>query len=155
MMKASNNKNLFKSYCGFYAFFWFIKMKGLEMVKCKSLRINMLRITHTGKSVNFPVTPGCRYWYRWMFTISSRGDFLIFCRVIWRLKNIRNCLLLMALLTPLQLYHRCWRMSKWYPWAHQGFGNMCKYSWILLLRVCSHGYMGKGKTITIPKSKII
>ena len=26
------------------------------MVKCKSLRINMLRITHTGKSVNFPVT---------------------------------------------------------------------------------------------------
>ena len=34
-------------------------MKGLEMVKCKSLRINMLRITHTGKSVNFPVT---EYW---------------------------------------------------------------------------------------------
>ena len=31
-------------------------MKGLEMVKCKSLRINMFRITHTGKSVNFPVT---------------------------------------------------------------------------------------------------
>ena len=30
-------------------------MKGLEMVKCESLRINMLRITHTGKSVNFPV----------------------------------------------------------------------------------------------------
>ena len=26
------------------------------MVKCESLRINMLRITHTGKSVNFPVT---------------------------------------------------------------------------------------------------
>ena len=26
------------------------------MVKCKSLRINMFRITHTGKSVNFPVT---------------------------------------------------------------------------------------------------
>ena len=33
-------------------------MKGLEMVKCKSLRINMLQITHTGKSVNFPVTHG-------------------------------------------------------------------------------------------------
>ena len=32
-------------------------MKGLEMVKCESLRINMFRITHTGKSVNFPVTP--------------------------------------------------------------------------------------------------
>ena len=31
-------------------------MKGLEMVKCESLRINMYRITHTGKSVNFPVT---------------------------------------------------------------------------------------------------
>ena len=31
-------------------------MKGLEMVKCKSLRINMFRITHTGKSMNFPVT---------------------------------------------------------------------------------------------------
>ena len=31
-------------------------MKGLEMVKCESLRINMFRITHTGKSVNFPVT---------------------------------------------------------------------------------------------------
>ena len=27
------------------------------MVKCESLRINMFRITHTGKSVNFPVTP--------------------------------------------------------------------------------------------------
>ena len=57
MMKASNKKNLFKSYCGFYAFFWFIEMKGLEMVKCKSLRINMLRITHTGKSVYVLVTP--------------------------------------------------------------------------------------------------
>ena len=36
--------------------FLIIKMKGLEMVKCESLRINMFRITHTGKSVNFPVT---------------------------------------------------------------------------------------------------
>ena len=26
------------------------------MVKCESLRINLFRITHTGKSVNFPVT---------------------------------------------------------------------------------------------------
>ena len=26
------------------------------MVKCESLRINMFRITLTGKSVNFPVT---------------------------------------------------------------------------------------------------
>ena len=26
------------------------------MVKCESLRINMFRITHTGKSMNFPVT---------------------------------------------------------------------------------------------------
>ena len=26
------------------------------MVKCESLRINMFQITHTGKSVNFPVT---------------------------------------------------------------------------------------------------
>ena len=26
------------------------------MIKCESLRINMYRITHTGKSVNFPVT---------------------------------------------------------------------------------------------------
>ena len=26
------------------------------MVKCESLWINMFRITHTGKSVNFPVT---------------------------------------------------------------------------------------------------
>ena len=31
-------------------------MKGLEMVKCESLRMNMDRITHTRKSVNFPVT---------------------------------------------------------------------------------------------------
>ena len=31
-------------------------MKGLEMVKCESLRMNMYRITHTGKSMNFPVT---------------------------------------------------------------------------------------------------
>ena len=33
--------------------FLMIKMKGLEMVKWESLRINMYRITHTGKSVNF------------------------------------------------------------------------------------------------------
>ena len=26
------------------------------MVKCESLRMNIYRITHTGKSVNFPVT---------------------------------------------------------------------------------------------------
>ena len=26
------------------------------MIKCESLGINMYRITHTGKSVNFPVT---------------------------------------------------------------------------------------------------
>ena len=26
------------------------------MVKCESLRMNMYRITHTGKSMNFPVT---------------------------------------------------------------------------------------------------
>ena len=52
MMKASHNKNLFKSYCGFYRFFLFIKMKGLEMVKCESLRINMFRITH-GKISKF------------------------------------------------------------------------------------------------------
>ena len=26
------------------------------MVKCESLRMNMFRITHTGKSINFPVT---------------------------------------------------------------------------------------------------
>ena len=31
-------------------------MKGLEMVKCESLRMNMYRITQTGKSMNFPVT---------------------------------------------------------------------------------------------------
>ena len=31
-------------------------MKGLEIVKCESLRINMFRITHTEKSVNLPVT---------------------------------------------------------------------------------------------------
>ena len=53
MMKANNNKNLFKSYCGFYAFFLFFKMKGFEMVKCESLRINMYRITHTGKISKF------------------------------------------------------------------------------------------------------
>ena len=68
MMKASNNKNLFKSYCGFYACFWFIEMKGLEMVKCKSLRINMLRITHTGKWVNFPVTVFSASWIYFKFT---------------------------------------------------------------------------------------
>ena len=28
-------------------------MKGLEMVKCESLRINMFRITHTGKISKF------------------------------------------------------------------------------------------------------
>ena len=45
------------------------------MVKCESLRINMFRITHTGKSVNFPVT-----LFRDVFgkRSSVRGDCL-FC----------------------------------------------------------------------------
>ena len=29
------------------------------MVKCESLRLNMYRITHTGKSMNFPITLLC------------------------------------------------------------------------------------------------
>ena len=37
------------------------------MAKCESLRMNMYRITHTGKSVNFPVTqssaPAVSYLY--------------------------------------------------------------------------------------------
>ena len=44
------------------------------MVKCESLRINMFRITHTGKSVNFPVTIlqiVRSHWYR-EWTVSSR-----------------------------------------------------------------------------------
>ena len=43
-------------------------MKGLEMVKCESLRINMFRITHTGKSVNFPVT---QYQCMMKFSVGS------------------------------------------------------------------------------------
>ena len=61
-------------------------MKGLEMVKCKSLRINMLRITHTGKSVNFPVTlnPTCYqsekdilYSYTQLKLVSLSNNFIL------------------------------------------------------------------------------
>ena len=38
------------------------------MVKCESLRINMFRITHTGNSMNFPVT-----------TVNLRSFFFFFC----------------------------------------------------------------------------
>ena len=64
------------------------------MVKCKSLRINMLRITHTGKSMNFPVT-GLN------FKVSYFPDnFVIFKLVMKRLpytlrdswhKDVINC----------------------------------------------------------------
>ena len=40
------------------------------MVKCKSLRINMLRITHTGKSVNFPVTMLIEGVYLYLFVVN-------------------------------------------------------------------------------------
>ena len=51
--------------------FLITKMKGLEMVKCESLRINMFRITHTRKSVNFPVT-----------NVTITGLYLLPCKVI-------------------------------------------------------------------------
>ena len=35
MMKASNNKNLFKSYCGFYTFFDLLKWKDLKWLNVK------------------------------------------------------------------------------------------------------------------------
>ena len=35
MMKASNNKNLFKSYCGFYGFFYLLKWKELKWLNVK------------------------------------------------------------------------------------------------------------------------
>ena len=35
MMKASNNKNLFKSYCGFYAFFDLLKWEDLKWLNVK------------------------------------------------------------------------------------------------------------------------
>ena len=44
-------------------------MKGLEMVKCESLRINMFRITRTGKSVNFPVTT-----FQWFTDVITPWD---------------------------------------------------------------------------------
>ena len=46
-------------------------MKGLEMVNCESLRINMFRITHTGKSVNFPVTTSNRPHYAFAVLMST------------------------------------------------------------------------------------
>ena len=56
-MKASNNNNLFQKLLWFLYIFWLTKMKGLEMVICESLRINMFRITTTReKLVNFLVT---------------------------------------------------------------------------------------------------
>ena len=64
-MKASNKKIYSKSYCGiFFNIYIYIYLSNertwmnsnkLEMVKCESLRINVLWTT-TRKSVNFPVT---------------------------------------------------------------------------------------------------
>ena len=51
IMKASKKIKIYsKSYCGFCSIFLFTKMKGQEMVKCESLRINMFRITTTRKN---------------------------------------------------------------------------------------------------------
>ena len=86
-------------------------------------------LTFLDITIEYLERQGCRHWYGWMFTVSRSDDyFSIFCRVIWGLKNIRKCLLLVALLIPLLLYHRYWRGSRWYPWVHQRFGNNCKYS---------------------------
>ena len=122
-MKASNNKNLFKSYCGFYAFFWFIKMKGLEMVKCKSLRINVFRITHTGKISKFSrnktffVNRHCQYFLCGFINkqplLHHKFNFELCVNLNWRwrLKNVvssfnwsRRCLFL------------CWIINKYHSW---------------------------------------
>ena len=64
MMKASNNKNLFQKLLWFLNNFWFTKMKGLEMVKWESLRINMFQITAT--RTNQKIFP---YWILIIFAI--------------------------------------------------------------------------------------
>ena len=64
MMKASNNKNLFQKLLWFLNNFWFTKMKGPEMVKWESLRINMFQITAT--QTNQKIFP---YWILIIFAI--------------------------------------------------------------------------------------
>ena len=59
------------------------------MVKCKSLRINMLRITHTGKSVNFPVT--IAYSLSYLLRLSTTVTELItVCLSLFTLSSMRR-----------------------------------------------------------------
>ena len=55
--------------------FLITKMKGLEMVKCESLRINMFRITHTGKVSKFSRNTPLYTWKRFFHcdTLWGRG----------------------------------------------------------------------------------
>ena len=58
------------------------------MVKCESLRINMFRITHTGKSVNFPVTSCLQLSFHLTFkflvlrTNRQFSPFFFFCYIL-------------------------------------------------------------------------
>ena len=49
-MKRSNKQKSIPKATVVLIHFLFTKMKGLEMVKCESLRINMFRITTTRKN---------------------------------------------------------------------------------------------------------
>ena len=57
------------------------------MVKCESLRINMFRITHTGKSVNFPVTSCLQLSFHLTFKFlvlrTNRQFFLFFFSLLY------------------------------------------------------------------------
>ena len=50
IMKASNKQKSIPKATVVFIHFLFTKMRGLKMVKCKSLRINMFRITTTRKN---------------------------------------------------------------------------------------------------------
>ena len=81
-------------------------MKGLEMVKCESLRRNMFRITHTGKSVNFPVTVNHSYAYRPNWT--PPGPSIIKNRVVITitLKNLAIVLIIFKIrVLDYRLFH--------------------------------------------------
>ena len=72
MMKASQAKSILKATV-VYAFFDFSKWKDLKWL-CESLRIDMFRITHTGKSVNIPVT-AYNVFFRLLSSESPLFDF--------------------------------------------------------------------------------
>ena len=88
------------------------------MVKCESLRINMFRITHTGKSINFPVTKHrvCRIWTK-RYPNSCKSLFLVEMRTAanalnWKLNGTTSSMSCLTGVRTIRLFLRLLQLPK-------------------------------------------